>query len=214
MAPSEFAEAFLYAWLSDTQCCTPAHKSHLWDEVKGPLMHTRTAAARLVTQTTPQFEDWVKTIAAARTQAIVDKLELVWRHGRKDQVFYELYEPICKLVRVAIRMRTDLRHFDFNFFEYSTKARSDKMIHHNIDPTQKAPPPCEDEDHHVVLTKSPEISEKNYELVKKETIYMAEVVVSKNLASNGHLDVKHRGRCVRGRAPRTHRRARTGRHQY
>lgn len=203
-APSPYAETFLYAWTKDVLCCTVDKNSHDWN-VKGPLMNARVAAVRAVIETTPGFNGWIKTYAAIKTDEIVKRLAIVWRHGRAAQVHYELYEPISKLVRVAIRMRGELKHFDFQFLEYGLKARGDKWILHNVDPTQAPPLPSDGENQHVVLTKSPEILEKDHKKSSQITIYKAEVVVSNNLENSRHLEDSHKGRKVRGfshRAPR------------
>ncbi|KAM3416243.1 hypothetical protein BST61_g7849 [Cercospora zeina] len=184
-AHSRAADDFLLAWKADVGCCTI--KADDWS-IKGPLMKARIAAARHVIETTPRFNDFIKDFAAKKTDEIVSKLCIAWRKDTQSRVREELLDPIEKLVRVAIRMRAEMKAFEFKFYEYACKGSATSMILHAEAPSMPTPNPAEDEDHFVICTKTPQVFEKDYrpESKCKECIYKAEVLAREKYP--GYLD--------------------------
>ncbi|KAF2214108.1 hypothetical protein CERZMDRAFT_83492 [Cercospora zeae-maydis SCOH1-5] len=184
-APSRAADDFLLAWKADVGCCTI--KADDWS-IKGPLMKARIAAARRVIETTPRFNDFIKDFAAKKTDEIVAKLRIAWRPNTTSRVREDLLDPIEKLVRIAIRMRAEMKAFEFKFYEYACKGSATSMILHAEAPGMAPPNPADDEDHFVICTKTPQVFEKDYrpESKCKECIYKAEVLAREK--HPGYLD--------------------------
>lgn len=196
-APSPYAQAFLKAWIEDFHG-DPTRSQMEWAEYKRPRMEARTAAARNVIEQTHGFTEWVEYFAATKTMAIVDQLAFAWRQGTKKTVSVELCVPILKLVRIAIRMRSELRHFGFTFLQYGLKARSDIYVQHSEYGSEAPPPPSDDENQHVVFTKVPGIYERDFGEVRlaQTDLYKLEVVVRKNWPGKGHMHKKFTGALV------------------
>ncbi|PIA94957.1 hypothetical protein CB0940_08825 [Cercospora beticola] len=184
-AYSRYAPEFLHAWKADVGCCTI--QADDWS-IKGPLMEARIAAARRVIETTPRFNDFIKEFAAKTNDQIVDKFSLAWRTGAESRARAELLDPIEKLVRIVVRMRAEMKAFEFKFYEYACKGSVNSMILLSEMPGMVPPHPADDEDHFVICTKTPQVFEKDYrpESKCKECIYKAEVLAREK--HPGYLD--------------------------
>lgn len=203
-APSPYAQAFLVAWNQDVKCCTI--QADDWS-IKGPLMEARINAARRVFENTPRFNEWIKSFASTKTNQIVQKLTIAFAKNVRPKVCSELNEPITKLVRIALRMRCELKAFEFKFYEYATKAASDHMVLCKEFNHMPAPGPEKDDIHHVVCTKIPQVFEKDYrpQTKSKTCIYKAEVVAREKYPGyNDNMGDRYRRSNVR-KSVRTYR---------
>lgn len=79
----------------------------------------------------PGFQTWVKDSARDLAEAMVDNIRVII-HGPDAHTAAELFEKAAlEAMRIAIRMRQDVKYFEFNFHRYGNRWDHKRMVQRN-----------------------------------------------------------------------------------